>query len=190
MRKIQTQRIRNNHYDFIKQLKSSTKEFLDNRLFSERLEEAHYDFIRACYLDDAKELEKIIFLNSSPFYEFRKAYDSIDHFSKILGKYRDAYVWEEYNKALESGLRKITYKNNKFYFEGEYVPIIPYAEKLININAFELISEFRKFGQGYDYDNTSLSKMLFDFKQSDFVKNHKLQEVYYYCETDESISGK
>ena len=188
MRKIQTQRIRDNHYDFIKQLKSSTKEF-HNALFQEQLEKSHYNFIRACYLDDVKELEKIIFLNSSPFYEFYTVYWYIDEAYKAwVEDYPDDFL-EMYRHAKKSGLVKIKFKDGKFYFEGEYVPTNPYNEKLINIEAFELLTEFHKVcnaSSGETYRN-----LLTDFMKTDFIKNHEFQGAGYYCyETDESISGK
>ncbi len=184
MEKIQTIRIRDEYHDFVKQLRTSTNDFL--RDMEPWVEATHYDFIKSCYYDDVKELEKIIFFTSSPFYEFNKAYWYI----------QNAYEWwiidrgnsflSKYEDAKENDLLKIEFKDQKFYFEGKYVPTNPYNEKLINISAFELINEFRKCCQ--DHPGQYYSTILTDFKEADFIKNHKFDEVYYRCDIDESIN--
>jgi hypothetical protein len=188
MRKIQTQRIRDEYPDLAKQLRVSTKEFL-NHSDNQWLEEGHKDFITSCYNDDVNELEKIIFFTSSPFYEFYKVYWYIDEAYKAWVEDYPTIFLDTYHRVKDSGLVKIKFKDGKFYFEGEYVPTNPYNEKLINIEAFELLTEFHKVcnaSSGETYRN-----VLTDFMKTDFIKNHEFQGAGYYCyETDESISGK
>ena len=195
---IHTTRIRKLYPDFVKQLRVSTKDFVEHHFnfkalseIDDELVDTHLQFLKSCYYDDVRELEKIIFFTSSPFYEFSQVYEniicpiykSLKYVFKSKDSDWDEIFWREYESLLESEFYKIKFDDSKFYFRDCLVPTNPYEENQINMVVFDFVTEVDKFiKKNREKHPKESSWRIFSWLMNDdFVKNHDFDERHYYC---------
>lgn len=196
---IHTTRIRKLYPDFFKQLRMSTKDFVEHHFnfkalseIDDELVDTHLQFLKSCYYDDVQELEKIIFFTSYPFYEFSQMYENIichiyktlKYASKSKNSYWEESFWNDYEKLIEfSVLDKIKFRDQKFYFNGDLVPTNAYEENEINMVVFDFVTEVDKFiKKNREKHPKESSWTIFRWLMNDdFVKNHDFDECHYYC---------